>query len=112
MIREGCEGLEEKELLNDWLLTLYSNLRETKKEISELEKNMDRTSKLSELQLTRINDWLNQEGVNQGIKEDLEYSRDVVSNIPKEDEKRLDFLKQEKERVTFMINNLEQELRD
>jgi hypothetical protein len=102
--------LLENELLNDWLTTLYSSFEKNKQEIRELERKMDYFNRLSDLQVSRINNWLESERLDQDSKENLEQVGAAISKTPENDMKELDILKSDQKLVTFMIDELEKEL--
>lgn len=102
--------MNEKELLNDWLLNLYSSLKDLNKEIKELESNLEYHKQLTDLQLSRINSWLEEEDLEQDLREEFEFSKEVVSQMPKDDKRKLDQLITQRKTVLFMIKKVVEEL--
>ena len=103
--------MSEKEMLHSWLISLYASLKETNKEIKELEDRVSNYTKLHEMQLERLKKWLSYESLDFHVKEELEYSKEFIERIPDEDKKKLINLKNSREATLFMIEQVEKELR-
>lgn len=106
------QELSEEELLNDWLIKLYANLKETNDEIEELENKMILRKKLNALHLNRLEKWIIDKDADEEVREELKYSKEVVRKMPSDFEKELAYLKKSKKTTLFMINKIEKELRD
>lgn len=103
--------MSEKELLNDWLIKLYANLKEKNDEIEELENKMILRKKLNVLHLDRLEKWIKDKDADEEVREELKYSKEVVRKMPSDFEKELAYLKKSKKTTLFMINKIEKELR-
>lgn len=104
--------MSEKELLRHWLTSLYSSLKSINQKVEELERRISYAQELNNLQLSRIDIWLEDEDIDLGVKEDLEQSKDIVRKIPENNYRELERLKMQQKSSLFMISKIEKELRD
>jgi len=104
--------LKERDYLNGWLISLYSSLKDKNKQIKEMEDRVLKDKRLHEVQLKRVNKWLSDENLDQIIREELEYSQEFLEKLPKDNERKLELLKNGKKATLYMIEKVQKELRD
>lgn len=111
-MQRGEPYMSEKELLRHWLTSLYSSLKSINQKVEELERRISYAQELNNLQLSRIDIWLEDEDTDLDVKEDLEQSKDIVRKIPENNYRKLERLKMQQKSSLFMISKIEKELRD
>ena len=77
-----------------------------------MEDRVLKDKRLHEVQLKRVNKWLSDENLDQIIREELEYSQEFLEKLPKDNERKLELLKNGKKATLYMIEKVQKELRD
>lgn len=104
--------MSEHKMMVDWLSRLHSSYEETNKELEELERKILYDKDLDELKLNKIKKWINDNEIEQDVKENLQVIGESFSKASETNEWKLKFLKKDKKTLRFMIEKLENELRD
>lgn len=96
-------------MLEKWLSNEEENLQKAEEELKELEERKETDLERYKLYSSKISEWLKEEDIPSGVREELEYSYNWLNEQEEKINRDIELTKNRIETSKFIINKLTQQ---